>query len=234
MIDVEATFGEVAKNEWNRALREWIKFGEYEYEAFNDPKHQMVRLDDSTNPERYNKLHETQQYWTTRWADQMNYRYWKDRCQAEMTNDGVHARQLFYEGTVAYKKSDFETAVSKFKEGLDVWKVLLADHKDYRNDDFNKKDTGLIVKRYVRALRQLGEPEPKDLPFRELLAAAEADTTVDPFDANEMIGPTGTSGQPPSRPQSRPAAPPNSGGLSPLLSPTGQPNAVSPPTPKAP
>jgi hypothetical protein len=29
---------------------------------------------------------------------------------------------------------------------------------------------------------------PDDLPFKELLAAAKADTTVDPFDAMEMLG----------------------------------------------
>ena len=28
---------------------------------------------------------ENQLYWTQRWADQMNYRYWKERCQAEKT-----------------------------------------------------------------------------------------------------------------------------------------------------
>ena len=118
----------------------------------------------------------------------MNYRYWKDRSLAEMSDEGVRARQLFYDGTIAYKTSDFEKAVAKFREGLDVWKALLEKHKDYKNDDFNLKDTGLIVKRYVRALRQLGEPEPKEFPFKELLRSAEGDQTVDPFDANEMIG----------------------------------------------
>ena len=56
---------------------------------------------------------------------------------------------------------------------------------------------GLILKRYVRVLKQLGTPVPDDLPFKELLASAEADTTVDPFDAIEMIGvPGGTATEP--------------------------------------
>lgn len=193
MVDIPATFGEVAKNEWGLALREWVKFGEYPFTAHNNDK-ELILLDDSTNPERYKKLTDNQQYWTSRWSDQMNYRYWKDRSLSEMTNIGVQARQLFYEGTLAYKKSNFEEAVQKFGEGLKLWKELLDSHKDYRNDDFNQKDTGLIVKRYVRALRQLGEPEPKDYPFKELLAGAELDTTVDPFDATEMLGPTRTEG----------------------------------------
>ena len=72
---------------------------------------QKIRLDDATNPKRYNRLSENAQYWTNRWSDQMNYRYWKDRSAAEKTNEGVQARQFFYEGTLAYKTSDFEKAV---------------------------------------------------------------------------------------------------------------------------
>ena len=43
--------------------------------------HEPVQIDDETNPEKLKAtLTENQQYWTNRWADQMNYRYWKDRC----------------------------------------------------------------------------------------------------------------------------------------------------------
>ena len=195
MVDVPATFGEVAKNEWRRALNEWIKFGEYEYMTHNEVivdgkmTRMPVYIDDDTKPEKLKAMHENQRYWTNRWSDQMNYPYWKDRAASEMTTEGVLARQLFYEGTLAYKKSDFEKAVQKYRDGLDIWKKLLDKHPDYRGDDLNKKDTGLVVKRYVRALRQLGVPEPKDLPFKELLAGAEQDTTLDPFDATEMMTP---------------------------------------------
>jgi hypothetical protein len=213
MIDVEATFGEVAKNEWAKAKNEWVKFGSYLYMSHNEVMvdgkltKEPIGLDDSTDIERMKKLTENQQYWTTRWSDQMNYRYWKDRCSAEMTNEGVQARQLFYQGTIAYKEARFEDSVQKFKQGLDIWKELLEKHRDYRDDDFNKKDTGLIVKRYIRALRQLGQDEPADLPFKELLPAAEADTTVDPFDAIEMIGPTNRAGGAPVPARPRVTAP---------------------------
>lgn len=187
MVDVPATFGEVAKNEWGRALNEWVKFGEYEFPAHNKPE-EKIRLDDSTNLPRFNTLSDNQKYWTIRWSDQMNYRYWKDRSSAEMSNEGVQARQLFYEGTLAYKDSDFEKAVQKYRDGLNSWEKLLKSHRDYRNDDFNKKDTGLVVKRYVRAMKQLGADLPKDYPFKDLLPAAEQETNLDPFDATEMLG----------------------------------------------
>ncbi len=132
----------------------------------------------------------------------MNYRYWKDRCQAEMEPRGVEARELFYNGTRAYKNGDFPTAAEKFRLGLEIWKDVLTKFPSYRDDDLNKKDTGLVVKRYVRVLQQQGTPIPDNYPFKELYASAMADTTVDPFDVLEMIGvvdetKSSTLGQPP-------------------------------------
>jgi len=191
---IKATFGEVAPNEWAKALHEWVKLGDHVFMAFNEVERggkmvrDQIRLDDSSDTQRFSKLEENQKYWTARWADQMNYRYWKDRCQAEMTPEGVHARELFYNGTRAYKNGDFPTAAEKFKEGLEIWKRVVADYPAYRDDDLNKKDTGLIVKRYVRVLQQQGTPVPENYPFKELYASALTDTTVDPFDVLEMIG----------------------------------------------
>lgn len=208
---VEATFGEVAKNEWARALREWILFGSHVFMSHNEVMRDgklvrdEVRLDDATDPEKMASIPENAAYWTNRWADQMNYRYWKERCQAEMQQKGVEARRLFYEGTKAYKTGDFKVAAEKFREGLETWQENLADFPTYRDDDLNQKDTGLVVKRYVRVLRQLGEPVPESFPFKELLAAAEADNTVDPFDAIEMIGVGGSEGV--SSPSASTAAP---------------------------
>ncbi len=118
----------------------------------------------------------------------MNYRYWKARCQAEQTDNGVLARKLFYDGTVAYKLGDFPKAAEKLKEGLNVWKAALNEYPTFRDDDLSKKDTGLIVHRYLRVLKQLGAPVPDDVPFKEMAALVANDPTVDPFDAIEMIG----------------------------------------------
>jgi hypothetical protein len=117
----------------------------------------------------------------------MNYPYWTDRCLAESEEDGTSARKLFYEGTKAYKSADFPVAVKNFKEGLEIWDRLLKNHRPYRNDDLNKKDTGLVVKRYARACQQSQIPLPADTPFIDLLKAYENDTGKDPFDALEML-----------------------------------------------
>ena len=66
---------------------------------------QKVKLDDNTitqfnewlkehpdnKPVWKSPLHENQQYWADRWADQMNYPYWTDRCLAEMPRSTARA-----------------------------------------------------------------------------------------------------------------------------------------------
>jgi hypothetical protein len=192
---IPAVFGEKAKNEWAVARNEWQKLGDHVFMSHNEVLHKdgkfyhdPIRLDDITNPERFNNLSENEKHWTDRWSNQMNYRYWKMRCQAEQTDNGVRARQLFYEGTLAYKMGDFPKAVDRFKQGLESWKLALNDFPAFRDDELSKKETGLIVKRYLRVLKQLGAPVPNDLPFKDTAALAENDNTVDPFDAIEMIG----------------------------------------------
>jgi hypothetical protein len=205
VLGVEAKFGEEAQLQWGKALNEWIKFGQYVFKAPNEVwiggkrvSDQPIQIDDVTNPERYGKLHENQKYWTNRWADQMNYRYWKDRCAAEMEKDGVDARRYFYEGTKALKAGRLvreklksgevrDGAVENYQHGLALWEKLLERHADYRNDDLNMRDTGLIVRRYLYALRQAGVPEPEHVPFKDKARAVQGDNTVDPFDALEMI-----------------------------------------------
>ncbi len=205
---IPATFGEVAKTAWFHAHNEWIKFGGHEFISPNEIERNdklerdRVQIDQATQTDKFDSFTENQLYWANRWSDQMNYRYWKERSKAELTTNGVLAHQMFYEGTVAYKTGDFPTAADKFKEGLAIWKVLMDDHPAYRDDELSKKETGHIVKRYVRVLKQNLTPVPKDLPFKEYLPLVEHDNTPDPFDTLEMLGPIGDS-----KPSTGPSAP---------------------------
>ncbi len=194
---IQATFGEVAINEWKRAWSEWDSFGDHIFISFNEVQRDgkwvrdNIKLNDACFPERYKAMPENKLHWTMRWSDQMNFRYWKERALAESSPKSVAARQLFYEGTVAYKTGDFPVAAEKFKAGLVVWKSVMEAHPTYREDDISKKETGLIVKRYKKALQQNLSPIPDDLPFKENLKLVENDTTLDPFDTLEMIGVVG-------------------------------------------
>jgi hypothetical protein len=204
---IEAIFGEVAKNEWFSAFTEWVKLGDHVFTSFNEVMRDgklvrdLIKLNDSCYPERQKVMPENQVYWTNRWAEQMNFRYWRERSQAEGDNNAVLARQFFYEGTKAYKTGDFPLAAEKFKAGLNLWKVVMENYPTYRDDDLSKRDTGHIVRRYVRVLKQNLTPIPDDLPFKDYLKLVEGDTTVDPFDALEMLGPMGTEGAPAAPPK---------------------------------
>jgi hypothetical protein len=64
ILGIPATFGEVAANEWARALAEWVKFGQYEfkvgnYEDDDENFRKTVRLDDATNAKRLETLTRT-------------------------------------------------------------------------------------------------------------------------------------------------------------------------------
>ena len=56
-----------------------------------------------------------------------------------MDTNAVAARQLFYEGTKAYKTGDFPVAAEKFKEGLRVWKAVMDDFPTYRDDELSAR-----------------------------------------------------------------------------------------------
>jgi hypothetical protein len=229
---IDAVFGEIAKNEWLHSFQEWEKFGDHVFISFNavlrDGKlvRDQIRMNDACFPERLKSMPENQAYWTNRWSDQMNFRYWRERSQAEMDTDAVLARQLFYEGTKAYKTADFLVAAEKFKAGLDAWKIVMEHFPTYRDDDMSKRETGHIVRRYVRVLKQNLTPIPDDLPFKDYLKLVEGDTTVDPFDTLEMLGAVGTEGaKPPAN-----VPPP---GTQPKPAPDRMPESGVPSTPKS-
>lgn len=212
---VEAVFGERAKNEWEKALLEWRTFGDYPFPVPNllpgqvESDRQIVRIGLVEHPEEFAKQAENQRYWIDRWASQTNYPYWTDRCLAEMEPEGYEARRLFYEGTKALRAGQFITetdkdgtvrlgAVQCYRDGLELWQSVLDRHKSFANDQLNAKDVGLIVKRYVQALQNAGEEVPEKFPFMDLLAEAQRDTSIDPFDALEVIrtAPTAPQGGP--------------------------------------
>jgi hypothetical protein len=162
--------------------------GESPFPAHNDEK-ELIYIDDILNLERFHskELTNNQRFWTSKWAEQMHYQYWKDRSDTEREDQGVESRRLFYEGTLALRTANFQLAVEKYRAGLNLWKDLLERHPVYRDDDLNRKDTGELARRYVLALRQIGEPPPDDMPFKDLYEAVKSDPSRDPFDQLDMM-----------------------------------------------
>ena len=184
--DVPPQFGQYAQIEWQRSLTDWLEFGRYPWTTFNYSD-QIVYIDDSTVPEKFDPLPDNQKHWTNRWSEQMNYGYWKSRSQAESEAQGVTARRLFYEGTVALRNADFPEAIAKFGQGLELWEELLSRYPTFRDDNLNQRDTGMVVKRYAQALTNAGETVPDKLPFQELYEGVQDDPYLDPFDQLDMM-----------------------------------------------
>lgn len=184
--DLPPRFGGIAREEWRRALSAWKDFGDHEWPAFRY-ENQMVRIDDITDKERLAKLSEPVKYWTDRWAHQTNYRYWKDRAMAEGEPVGVEARETFYQGRKALIAADFPTAAERYRAGMTLWEGLLKRHEFFGKDDETRKETKRVVRRYLLSLKQSGEKEPEDFPFKELTKGVQEDLTPDPFDQLEMV-----------------------------------------------
>lgn len=186
--DYPATFGAVAQTEWEHAFDEWVKFGSYKFPTFSHPD-LMVQIDVVTQPETFGKLEDPQKYWADRWANDTNYRYWKDRAAAEATAQGVNARRYFHEATLALREADFPVAAQKYLDGLKLWEDLLQRHRDFRNDTLASKDIAYIVKRYSQALRPLGKELPEDTPFLDLYKKlGNEPIQPDPYDQLEILG----------------------------------------------
>ena len=218
---IPARFGEKAKNEWASALNEWVKFGEHVFMSHNEVPdatgklhRDPIKIDDASNPERLEEAHRQPEVLDAALGRPDELPVLEGAVPGRADRRGGPAHELFYQGTLAYKTGDFTKAAAKYREGLQFWKLALNDHPTFRDDDLCKKDTGLIIKRYVRALQQADEPMPDDTPFKDTLAVAQNDPTVDPFDAIEMIGVPGgmaaDSGGAPARRRPRPR-PPGSG-----------------------
>jgi hypothetical protein len=193
--DLAPTFGEVARTEWQRGVGKWQEFGDYEWPVFRYEKEgRMVRIDDWTNPQKIaelkkaGKAKEPELYWTERWSVQTHYNYWKDRAIAESEPEAVGAHKEFYEGRKALIAADFPAAAAHYEAGLKLWEQVCNEtrHPVYYHDDETRKDTKRAVRRYLLALRQSGEKEPENYPFKELMKGAQEDIPPDPFDQLEM------------------------------------------------
>ena len=91
---IPATFGEVAKNEWYRAGRNGTysaNIYSYHLTKFGATARWCVTTSSSMTPaipRTSRTCPRTRSTGRTRWSDQMNFRYWKERALAEMLIDG--------------------------------------------------------------------------------------------------------------------------------------------------
>ena len=137
---------------------EWVKFGEHVFMSHNEVPDENgklhrdpIRIDDITKPERLQEADRQPAVLDPALGrpDELSLLEGAVPGRADRRG-GVRARQLFYQGTMAYKTGDFPKAARQIQEGpggLEGWPSTTS--PTYRDDDLCKKETGLIVKRYL-------------------------------------------------------------------------------------
>jgi len=102
--------------------------------------------------------------------NEVNYRFWKVRCQAERTEDALSARRLIYEGNRAYDEgADLQTARKRYEAGLEHWSALFDQFPLLLEDGTTGDELLAVIDRYREILRKSDEPFPDPFVLQSLL-----------------------------------------------------------------
>lgn len=102
--------------------------------------------------------------------NEVNYRYWKMRCEAERTEDALAARRLTYEGDQAYNEgADLQTAREKYEAGLEHWRKVFDQFPMLVEDGITGDELLEVINRYKEILRKSDEPFPNPFVLQDLL-----------------------------------------------------------------
>jgi hypothetical protein len=104
------------------------------------------------------------------YRDQVNYDYWKLRCDVEQQDDAIAARRFVFEADQAYEQSaDLETMRVKYEAAWDKWATIFEKYPAMM-EDTTAEDLMVSLRRYAWLLSQLDEPfPPPDFKLQPLL-----------------------------------------------------------------
>lgn len=137
-----------------------------------------------------------------RYREQVNYDYWRTRCEAEQTDTAANARENMYLAEKYLDDAMLEDARKHFDLAWDLWYELFEQFPALKSD-LSSEDLEQPAKLYMVMLGQLGEDIAPDFKLRWLLEEAA-------YNSGQMRG----SDYPPGSPEAaaNPAdAPPGSG-----------------------
>jgi hypothetical protein len=164
-IEEDGHFDETAANAWKQAQKMWEILGEREFVAEDGTKYRLK------NNEFARK--------------QVNYDYWKKRCQVEQTEPLLKARRAVYqaekylkgfkgtgrwtwEENLTKQGADFteetrDRAKHLFDEGFRAWSEVYKGHAWLVEDEDEMVD---VIEQYQRRILN-GKPLPDDFPLRD-------------------------------------------------------------------
>lgn len=105
----------------------------------------------------------------------VNYRYWRQRSQAESQTDAAEAHREIYEGQLAFRELKEDEAREKLISGLKKLESLFEQFPGFEDDDLALEEV-LMAHLYLRATYQLkGDEMPASLPLQRVWDASKDD-----------------------------------------------------------
>lgn len=103
-----------------------------------------------------------------RYRDQVNFEYWRTRCEAEQTETATRAREFLYEAQLDREAARLEEARDNFMAAWDLWYEIFEQFPRLR-DDLSGQDLEKPVQQFKEVLGQLGEDIPRDFKLMWIL-----------------------------------------------------------------
>ena len=114
------------------------------------------------------------------YAIQVNYEYWKTRCDVEQSKVTADARRLMWLAEEEAENADPEGARDQYEQAWDEWVKIFDEHPELVHDVM-AEDLNVVILRYRQVLDQLDEDFPGDFKLQMLIdAIAERPPTTPP------------------------------------------------------
>ena len=103
------------------------------------------------------------------YKDQVNYDYWKLRCNIEQSDTAIRARRLIFDADAAFRRGDLQEMRRLYEQSWEEWAKIFNDHP-VMLEDITAEELMDSVRRYAWVLSQEEEEfPPPDFPLKRLL-----------------------------------------------------------------
>ena len=139
-----------------------------------------------------------------RYGNIVNYKFWKQRAEAEQRKDAVAARRSIFEGKELYREGKLEEwqqrdadgnaidekqkgAIQYFLDGFAQWKKVLDAIPDLNNGPLSDEIADDIVLFYTKVLAKTQRDWPDDFPLQDLIDKRNVNNEKDGLPTTEML-----------------------------------------------
>jgi len=109
---------------------------------------------------------------TESYRSQVNYPYWKTRCEVEQSKVTADARRLMRTADTAAEEGDPEGARGLYEQAWNEWTKVFDEYPELIHDEM-AEDLAEVIMRYRMVLDELDEEFPSDFKLQALLEAQQ-------------------------------------------------------------